>query len=127
MNNLKKFRTEYGISQRELAAKVGIGRSLIAQLEVGGCRMTYRIAIKLSEFFHCYPYEILGDDVIDIHGGFLESIKALVDFNAVNMIQQLQSGHFDRKEQLLYSILLKIVDMNEEQLTNVLLMLGDKK
>ena len=45
MNNLKKFRTEYGISQRELAAKVGIGRSLIAQLEVGGCRMTYSLLV----------------------------------------------------------------------------------
>ena len=127
MNNLKKIREEHGLSQYELAEKSGIGRSLIAKYETGAAKMTYRAAIILANFFHCYPYEILGEDVMEIHGGFEKSLKSLVDSNAVSIIHQLQEGKLDKKEQLLYTICLDIIDMTEEDLTSVLLFLDNYK
>jgi len=125
MNNLKEIRTRSGLSQRELANKTKISRSLIAQLELGTAKMTYRVAIILANFFHCYPNEILGEDLIAIHGGFEESIRALCDSNAVDMIQKLQSGNFDKREQMLYNAILGLLNLDDDNLMKAVLVIDN--
>lgn len=51
INNLRKFRKEKGITQKELADFLGISRQTIIAIETNKYNPTLEIALKLSYFF----------------------------------------------------------------------------
>ena len=57
MNNLTKalpiFRKEFGISQTELARKVGISRQMLSLIELGKQPMTWTQFLAIVYFFRC--------------------------------------------------------------------------
>lgn len=46
-------RKKLGISQEELAAKIGISQKSISKYEVGASRPSFEVLIAMSKLFHC--------------------------------------------------------------------------
>lgn len=64
--NTKKIRTDLGMTQEELASQVGIGKSMLCQIERGTKAMSLSLAYEISKVFKCSIYDLLGrgeDDV----------------------------------------------------------------
>lgn len=51
MNNLKYYRHEKGISQEELAIRIGVSQRHIAFIESGNRTPSLKIALKIAKFF----------------------------------------------------------------------------
>ena len=51
--NLRQARTDAGLTQEELAQKVGISRGMLAMVERGTKQVNLRLAKKLAEVFEC--------------------------------------------------------------------------
>ena len=122
MNNLKRIRKEHNLSQYELADMSGIERSLIAHIETNRVKMTYRVAIILANTLHCYPSELLGEDLIDIHGGFKESLILLCNSNRLRLQKQTDPSSLDEEQIILFNIIENLLCMNKNGLTKTLLM-----
>ncbi|MEE0858293.1 MAG: helix-turn-helix transcriptional regulator [Acutalibacteraceae bacterium] len=60
--NTKKIRTNLGLTQTELAERVGIGRSMLAQIERGTKTMTLPVAAEIAKALNCSIYELLGEE-----------------------------------------------------------------
>ena len=50
-NNIKKLRTEKGISQQKLAENLGVSRQTINSIEKGRFDPSLRLTIKIVRFF----------------------------------------------------------------------------
>lgn len=50
LDYIKQLRTKLGITQRKLAARIGISASMINQIETGRCKPSYETAKKIFEF-----------------------------------------------------------------------------
>ena len=59
--NIRKLRTEMGMTQEELAREVHVSRPLIAQLERETKPLTVPLAKELAAFFECSMIELIGD------------------------------------------------------------------
>lgn len=55
---VKKFRMERGLTQEELAHKVGVSRQSIISIEQGRYIPSLPLALKFAEFFHCSTEEL---------------------------------------------------------------------
>lgn len=62
-SNLKYIRKKYGISQQELANKIGKDRSSIAYWENGKADITLENVIKLSEVLNIPIHDLVGKDL----------------------------------------------------------------
>lgn len=51
-NEVSKFRTEIGVTQEELAAKVNVSRQTIIALEKGNYTPSILLALKIAGFFN---------------------------------------------------------------------------
>lgn len=58
INQVKKFRLEQGLTQEELAKKVGVSRQSIISIEQGRYIPSLPLALKLSKLFQCPTDEI---------------------------------------------------------------------
>lgn len=64
MNNVKKFRCKIGLSQLELANKLGLHRTYITALESPNCeRISNDLARRMAEVFGCSVFEVHGTNV----------------------------------------------------------------
>lgn len=50
-NNIQKYRTELGITQLDLANKVGVTRQTIISIEKGNYIPSLKLALQFSEIF----------------------------------------------------------------------------
>lgn len=50
-NEVSKFRTEIGVTQEDLAAKVSVSRQTIIALEKGNYTPSILLALKIADFF----------------------------------------------------------------------------
>lgn len=64
MNNLKKVRGIYGLTQQELADLVGVSRATIFNSENG--KIEPKLAIAVSSALKCNVFDVLGEDVFSI-------------------------------------------------------------
>lgn len=62
-DNLKKLRVKSGLNQRELSQKIGIGQSMLAQIERGTKTLSLPLAATISEELGCSIYDIIGDEI----------------------------------------------------------------
>lgn len=64
MNNLKKYRKLKGLTQIELASKVGLPfQTFISRCELGQKRLPYSLAVKIANVLDCDVYDLMGDDI----------------------------------------------------------------
>ena len=82
--NLKKYRTEKGISQEELAKKVGVHTTHLSRYERGLSQPSIEVAQKLAEAF-----DISVDELIQ--GSADENIrKTIKDRELLNLFHKVQ-------------------------------------
>lgn len=62
-SNIKYLRNTKGISQQELADKVGIDRSTISRIENNEIETTVDNAIKIADAFDIPLYDLVGKDL----------------------------------------------------------------
>lgn len=60
--NTKKLRTNLGMTQEELSNQIGIGRSMLAQIERGTKAMSLSLAYEISKVLKCSIYDLLGQE-----------------------------------------------------------------
>lgn len=61
MDSIKKYRSQKGLSQKELAKKVGVARILITYWESDNCNgLSLSNAKKLSKIFDCSLFQLYG-------------------------------------------------------------------
>ncbi|WP_312470501.1 helix-turn-helix transcriptional regulator [Neobacillus sp.] len=59
---IKKFRTEKGLSQKDLAEMLSLGQSIIALYETGEREIKITTLLELTKIFDVSPNDILGYD-----------------------------------------------------------------
>ena len=60
--NIKKFRTEKGFSQKALGARLGVGQSTVAMWECGTNKPEHDTLLKLAELFEVSVSRLCGSD-----------------------------------------------------------------
>lgn len=81
-NILKELRLQHGMTQKDLAAKVGVTKSVISYYELSERSPSPEILIKLANIFHVSTDYLLGLDTkskptLDISGLDQEDIALL--------------------------------------------------
>lgn len=61
-NNLKQYRSEYDLTQEDLAKSVGVTRQTINSIERGRYNPSLELAFKLSHRFECSIEDIFQSD-----------------------------------------------------------------
>lgn len=77
-NNLKELRQKYKMTQKELAEKVGVTKSVISYYELQERAPSPEVLIKLSKIFHITTDYLLGIEhkhIIDVSGLQPEELK----------------------------------------------------
>ena len=59
--NTRKLRTSEGLTLEALANKVGIGKSMLCQIERGTKTMSLPIAVEISKALNCSIYDLLDE------------------------------------------------------------------
>lgn len=62
MRNIRHLREQYGYSQRELAAEIGLTFPAIQRIEVGNADPKWSSVVRLADFFHCPSDYMMGRD-----------------------------------------------------------------
>lgn len=65
MNNLKKIRGKHGLSQTELAERIGITKQALSLAEQG--KVSAKTALKAAEVLGENVFEIMGEDLLAIN------------------------------------------------------------
>ena len=70
MISLKAARILAGLTQQQLAVKLGVDQTLISKLEVGKRKLTVEHAVRLSALLSIDPIDLLELEVIKVTGGW---------------------------------------------------------
>ena len=80
MKNLRKFRGEKGLSQWQLAEKVGVTRTLIVYLEKDTTHSTsHDTTLKICEVLDTNPCDLYGLDNLKYYPENKQQMKRLID------------------------------------------------
>ena len=60
---LKKLRTDYGLTQEELAEKVGVGVTHISHLETGSGTVSLKVFLSIVNYLECSADELLCKEI----------------------------------------------------------------
>ena len=72
--NLKRLREHHGLTQRQLAEKIGVSKSVISFYECKERTPSPDVLIRLSDVFHVTTDELLG-----LHSRRMLSLEGLYD------------------------------------------------
>lgn len=61
--NIRKLRKQKGLTQAELAQRVGIGQAMIGHIERGAKFPTLTTALDMAEIFSCTVDEMCKNDI----------------------------------------------------------------
>lgn len=62
MNNLAKYRSLKGLTQTQLAEKIGTSKNSLAYMEKN--KLSYKYALKCAEILDVNAFKILGTDAL---------------------------------------------------------------
>ena len=57
--NIKKYRVVAGLTQKELAEKVGLGQSMLSRIECGGADTTVGNIVNIAKVLQCTASNLL--------------------------------------------------------------------
>lgn len=98
---IKKARLEKGLTQEELAEKVGVKKSAVAKWENGRVSEIKRSNLKnLSDVLGLNPNQLLGDIESDPVGVAHELADVYLDSNLRLMIAEYRSLSIDKQAQV---------------------------
>ena len=90
--NIKKLRTKMGISQLDLAKKLGVPPSTLFNYETGRAEPNISMLIKLADFYNVSIDEIVGRETDIINLKFLDDnqaflIKKIIKMNELQLMR----------------------------------------
>ena len=101
MLNTKKYRKQLGLSQAEIARRVGISRQTFNNYELGKREADYETLLKIAEELQTSVQDLLKDNDIKI-----KSTTIIKDRSAfIDRVNSLSEKQFDRLEGYLDSLL----------------------
>lgn len=101
MLNTKKYRKQLGLSQAEIARRLGISRQTFNNYELGKREADYEMLLKIAEELQTSVQDLLRDNDINI-----KSTPIIKDRSAfINRVNSLSEKQFDRLEGYLDSLL----------------------
>lgn len=62
LKRLREYRRKYGLSTSKMASLLSISQSMYSYIEIGKKRLSYDIAVKISELFNTTPDKLFYDD-----------------------------------------------------------------
>lgn len=98
MNNIKKYRGIFGISQKKLAEMTGISRTTCNYLEKNEkYKLPIEYAKKMAKIFNCSVVEVYGDDILSYHPSKdIDKIKIInIVYNSIKDEQLKNKIHFE--------------------------------
>lgn len=100
MNRVKKLRKDFGLTQKELAEKIGLNEAVIGSYELGNAQMTIKNAIKLSRFFGVSIDYLVGNS--DEEGIVINNELNDFENNLINELRNLS----DRDKMLILKFII---------------------
>jgi transcriptional regulator with XRE-family HTH domain len=106
-NNIKKYRESNGLSQRELAKRLGVGYSSVSNWELGLNSPSIELLMKVCEVFDiklATMYGITENAEKDAQNWYLtykaapDDIKQMVDTLLRRQLQQLDHGQIEAEK-----------------------------
>lgn len=101
--NIKNLRKEYNMSQEELAKRLGIARSSVANYENGQNFPNMNVLLKIADVFNCSVDYLIGNSQFKNYKSFEQALKradAVMDFSDVetkkiitNILNNLESSY----------------------------------
>ena len=88
-NKIKELRIESGMTQKQLAERLGVAKSVVSYYEHGERFPSYDVLIKLSQIFHVttdYLLNVEHDRMLDVSGLNEEQINAIN--NLINVMSK---------------------------------------
>ena len=88
-NKIKELRIESGMTQKQLAERLGVAKSVVSYYEHGERFPSYDVLIKLSQIFHVttdYLLNVEHDRLLDVSGLNEEQINAIN--NLINVMSK---------------------------------------
>lgn len=76
---VRKFRKAYGLSQEELAEKVGISTTHMSHIETGNTKLSLQVLVDLSLALEVKTDELLFDHIPSDKGDCTAEIARLID------------------------------------------------
>ena len=61
--NTRRLRIDAGLTQAALAAQIGIGTSMLSQIERGTKTLTLPLAAEVARVLECSIYDLLDEEV----------------------------------------------------------------
>lgn len=118
MENLRKLREEFGLTQKELAEKMNVAKATVYFYEQNKVSPSTEMLIKLADYFNCSVDYLLGhqtkntvylDSLTENQKEAISLIKTLSDRETAKVI-----GYIERiKETPLEDIILKHLESEE--------------
>lgn len=71
LTKLRSFRSEAGYTTKKMADMLGISQSMYDYIELGRERLSYDMAVKISEIFEVSPDELFYEDFEQFFEGTL--------------------------------------------------------
>lgn len=76
---VRKFRKAYGLSQEELAEKVGISTTHMSHIETGNTKLSLQVLVDLALALEVKTDELLFDNTLSDKGDCASEIAGLID------------------------------------------------
>lgn len=90
---IKEIRKKCGLTQKELAERVGVSEGAISQYESGKRRPDYETVLKMADYFGCSVDYLMGNDPSPAEDPELDEIlEQLKNRNEMRMLFNLASN-----------------------------------
>lgn len=105
-NNIKKYRTEAGMTLKELALKINLTEATVQKYERGNIRnVNAEMIKKMADALGINPEKIAGWDSPEICQDYDESKQGEDEANLIKMYSQLTRGHKKAVQNLAINLL----------------------
>ena len=104
MLNTKKYRKQLGLSQAEIARRLGISRQTFNNYELGKREADYETLLKIAEELHTSVQDLLQDSdikekstpIVNDRSAVIEQIVAMPQERYADMVEKLRFAGFLR-------------------------------
>lgn len=87
---IRKFRKAHGLSQEELAEKIGISTTHMSHIETGNTKLSLPVLVDLAMVLGVQTDDLLSDEARDSRGGTVREILELLDTCSPQQLRVLQ-------------------------------------